>query len=76
MQGAGVGVPKAAVVAAATVGLLCVVHIPKGIILDIGAKSIIVAAGFPPIMIVGRITFKTLGASPNVQRNEAPITTN
>ncbi len=29
MQGAGVGVPIAAAVAAATKGLLCVLHIPK-----------------------------------------------
>lgn len=45
MQGIGVRTPRAAAVAAATVGLEGVVHMPKGLILTMGAKSMMVRAG-------------------------------
>ena len=47
MHGIGVRTPKAAAVAAATVGLEGVVHMPKGRMLTIGLLSIMVAAGVP-----------------------------
>jgi hypothetical protein len=50
MQGCGVRTPKAAAVAAATVGFDTVVHMPQGVTEDIGATSITVAAGLPAIM--------------------------
>lgn len=50
-QGAGVGTPAAAAVAAITAGFVGELHIPKGGILAMGAKSAIVAAGFPSIMV-------------------------
>lgn len=46
-HGIGVSTPKAAAVAAATVGLDRLVHIPKGGILSSGTMSSIVAAGLP-----------------------------
>lgn len=76
-QGAGVGTPAAATVAAITAGLIRELHIPKGGILAIGAKSIIVAAGFPSIMVgvpLG-ITIKELGVIPKEHFSIAPITT-
>ena len=45
MQGIGVSTPQAAAVAEATVGLDIDWHIPKGLMLTIGAKSIILAIG-------------------------------
>ena len=48
MHGAGVGVPSAAEVAAATAGFDCVVHIPNVARLVIGAWSITVARSAPP----------------------------
>lgn len=47
-QGMGVNTPKAAAVAAATVGLEGELHIPKGGMLTIGLPSMMVAAGGPP----------------------------
>jgi hypothetical protein len=44
IHGIGVKTPSAAAVAAATVGLDGVVHIANGLMLAIGAKSMIVAA--------------------------------
>ena len=45
MHGMGVRTPKAAAVAAATVGFAMELHMPKGIILTIGLLSIMVASG-------------------------------
>jgi hypothetical protein len=77
MQGIGVGTPPAAAVAVITVGFAGELHIPKGGILAIGAKSIIVAASFPSMMVgvpLG-ITIRELGAIPKVHFSVAPITT-
>ena len=53
MQGIGVRVPIAAAVAAATCGFDIDLHIPKGLMFTIGAKSIILAIGI--FWFVGRI---------------------
>jgi hypothetical protein len=67
MQGCGVRTPKAAAVAAATVGFDTVVHMPQGEIEDIGATSMIVAAGLPPAMTVAcDVTFRVPGAVPKL----------
>jgi hypothetical protein len=76
-QGIGVNTPPAAAVAVITVGFAGDLHIPKGGILAIGAKSIIVAAGFPSIMVgvpLG-ITIRELGVIPKEHFSIAPITT-
>lgn len=77
MQGMGVRTPRAAAVAATTVGLAKEVHIPKGKILAIGAKSIMLAAKGPPARVGGPlgITINELGAIPKEHCNVAPITT-
>lgn len=77
MQGMGVRTPRAAAVAAATVGLAMDVHIPKGRMLTIGAKSIMLAASGPPAIVGGPlgITINALGATPKEHCNVAPITT-
>ena len=64
-HGIGVKTPRAAAVAAATVGLANELHIPKGMIFIIGLLSIIVAAGLPHITIfIGGIV-NVEGATPN-----------
>lgn len=56
----GFGVPGGGV--ATIVGAL---HVPKGVILTAGAKSIIVAAGLPSVKTVGEdVAFKGVGAAP------------
>lgn len=66
IQGIGVSTPKAAAVAAATVGLLKDWHIPNGKILIIGALSIIVASAWLDITLAAGSTFKVEGVIPNV----------
>ena len=75
MHGWGVSTPMAAEVAAATCGLVIVVHIPKGIILTIGALSMVVAAGrlLALTRLAGKIV-NELGATPNEQVSMAPFT--
>jgi len=66
MQGMGVSTPKAAVVAAATIGLAIEVHMPNGRILAIGTKSIMLAAN-RPFTVTGvpfGMTISVLGATP------------
>jgi hypothetical protein len=75
MHGIGVSTPSAAVVAAATVGLLGVLHIPNGGMFTIGLLSMMVAAGAPAVT---RLTGRTLsvdGANPNVHCSIAPVVT-
>ena len=48
MQGCGVSTPCAALVAAATCGFLRLMHIPNDGTLAIGAKSLMLAAGWFP----------------------------
>ena len=71
-QGIGVRTPRAALVAAATDGLLNVVHMANGGMLAFGTTSAVVAAGLPSI--VTRLTGKTLrvaGAVPKLHCNIA-----
>jgi hypothetical protein len=75
MHGMGVRTPRAAAVAAATVGLAIDMHIPNGGILTIGAQSMIVAAGAPAmVLFVGR-TLRVEGAMPNEHIIMAPVVT-
>jgi hypothetical protein len=76
-QGMGVSTPRAAVVAAATVGLDTELHMPKGGMLATGLESMIVAAMGPPAMHGGPpgMTIRAEGATPKVQVIMAPITT-
>jgi hypothetical protein len=75
MQGWGVKTPKAAAVAAATCGLLGDMHIPNVGMLDMGAKSIIVAAGVPQVVVGAEVALSTAGAAPIVHIICAPVTT-
>ena len=73
MHGIGVSTPSAAVVAAATVGLAILMHIPKGITFIIGLLSMMLAAG--TLLVITRLTGRTvsvLGAMPNVHWVIAP----
>ena len=75
-QGIGVSTPIAAAVAEATVGLLGDWHMPKGRILAIGTKSMMVAFGL--FWIIGRrgtVTIKVEGVIPKVHFNVAPMQT-
>jgi hypothetical protein len=76
MQGCGVSTPSAALVAAATCGFDGVEHMPKGMMLTIGAKSWIVASGWLSTFVrrAGN-TVKVDGDVPNVHIICAPLTT-
>src|SRR3954471_15013892 len=56
-HGIGVSTPKAAALAAATVGFAILEHIPNGGMLTIGAMSAIAAAGLPSMvtLLIGRM---------------------
>jgi hypothetical protein len=76
-QGIGVRTPRAAAVAAATAGLLGVMHMPKGGMLTIGRWSLMLAASGPPAF-TGRpfgTTARVLGAIPKLHIIVAPMTT-
>ena len=76
MQGMGVSTPMAALVAAATEGLLGVVHIPNGMMFFIGMKSMILAAGcVPDSTRFSGVTIRAEGAIPKMQVNVARLTT-
>jgi hypothetical protein len=76
MQGMGVSTPKAAVVAAATVGFASDVHIAKGRIFTMGLLSMILAAGILLVItLLAGNTTKDEGAAPNEQAIIAPIHT-
>jgi hypothetical protein len=64
MQGCGVRAPWAAAVAAATCGFAGDEHIPNGATFNIGAWSIIVAAGLFVVVTMAGITVKLAGALP------------
>jgi hypothetical protein len=75
-QGIGVSTPRAAAVAAATVGLARLEHTPKGMILTKGALSMIVAAGILVVRVwrIGK-TFSMAGAAPKLHWIVAPLHT-
>jgi hypothetical protein len=73
MHGIGVNTPKAALVAAATVGLDKLEHIPNGAMLTMGAKSVTVAAGLPSTITRGVGSGLSVeGARPKLHCNIAP----
>ncbi len=76
-QGMGVSTPCAAAVAADTVGLASDVQLPKGMMLDMGTKSMIVPAGLLQAftLFIG-IMVSWLGARPKEHCKVAPIHTN
>src|ERR1700733_9392840 len=76
MHGIGVSTPRAAAVAAATVGLEGDVHMPKGMIFVIGIWSMMLASGTSPVstLFVGSTTSE-LGAIPKVHCIIAPMQT-
>lgn len=74
-QGIGVSTPRAAAVAAATAGLLGVVHMPKGGIFTIGIKSMMVAAGVVAKTIFTGSTIREEGATPKLHVITAPLVT-
>jgi hypothetical protein len=75
-QGIGVSTPNAAAVAAATSGLLGVVHIPNGIMFTNGTWSMILASGIESVNVrlIGK-TANSLGAIPKLHIMVAPIQT-
>lgn len=76
MQGTGVKTPAAAVVAAATAGLVGVMHIPNGMMFFMGTKSMMFAAGWlPESTLFSGVTIKVDGAIPNGHIKTAPLTT-
>jgi hypothetical protein len=75
MHGIGVSTPRAAAVAAATIGLAIDMHMPKGGILTMGAQSMMVAAGAPTIVLLIGSTFSVEGAMPNGHIIMAPVVT-
>jgi hypothetical protein len=75
MQGIGVRTPRAAAVAAATVGFAMDMHMANGGMLTIGAQSMVVAAGAPAMVLFVGSTFSVEGAMPNVHIIMAPVVT-
>ena len=75
MHGIGVSTPSAAAVAAVTVGLARLWHIANGGMLTMGLLSMMLAAGMAPALVLGRITFRVLGATPNEHCSIAVDTT-
>ena len=76
MQGIGVSTPYAAAVAEATVGFAIDWHIPNGMMLVIGAISIILAISiFPHLGRRGTVTISDDGAIPKLHCSMAPIQT-
>ena len=74
-HGIGVSAPKAAAVAAATVGFAMLLHMPKGIMLTIGLLSIIVAAGIDAVFVVVGTSMRLEGAAPKAHCSDAPLQT-
>jgi hypothetical protein len=71
----GVRTPKAAAVAAATIGFAMLVHTPNGVILRNGLLSIILAAGILTNTLLIGNTFNGVGAAPKEQlRIAVPVT--
>src|SRR6516225_8776344 len=75
-QGMGVSTPSAAAVAAATVGLAGLLHMPNGGMFTIGMLSMMLAAAMLLVIIwfLGS-TLNVLGAAPKVQASIAPVQT-
>jgi hypothetical protein len=75
-HGIGVKTPSAADVAEITSGLVTLLHMPKGAMFSMGAKSMIVAAGiFEQLTPVTGKTVSVDVAAPKVHAKAAPETT-
>lgn len=74
-QGMGVSTPKAADVAAETVGFDNELHMPNGMMFIIGAKSMMLAAAGPWPVTFGGMTANFEGAAPKLHFNVAPMLT-
>ena len=74
MQGIGVRTPSAAAVAAATMGLAMLEHIPKVGISAMGVKFIIVPTWVIAVTMAMGVAFSVAGAAPKVQLIIAPVT--
>ena len=74
-QGMGVKTPRAAAVADATVGFATDIHTPKGGMLVMGTKSMMLAAGVVALVLLVGKTFRVEGAIPNVHIITAPVVT-
>ncbi len=72
MHGMGVSTPRAAAVAAATMGLAMDWHMPKGMMFIMGTLSMMLADGAPDITQFIGSTFSVPGAIPNEHFNIAP----
>lgn len=71
-QGIGVNAPKAAAVAAATVGFAIDWHMPNGKMLTIGLLSIMFAIGIDVMTRFTGSTMSELGATPKLHCSIAP----
>jgi hypothetical protein len=75
-QGCGVSTPSAAAVAAATWGLASEEHIPQPEIFTLGAKSCMVATGFPSASTeLCDVTLRVAGVVPKGHITMAPAAT-
>jgi hypothetical protein len=72
MQGIGVRTPRAAAVAAATIGLAGELHIPNGMMFIIGLLSIILAIGMEVMTRFIGSTFKVPGVAQKLHCSMAP----
>ncbi len=66
MQGIGVMTPRAAAVAAITIGFIIELHIPNGKIFTMGLLSIIFAIGIIVMTRLAGNTINELGATPKL----------
>ena len=76
VHGTGVGTPEAAAVADTNAGLVGDTHIPKGRMLTIGLLSVILAAGWLPVIVrfCGNTTSVLIpGGTANMHFNTAPL---
>jgi hypothetical protein len=73
-QGIGVNTPRAAAVAAATIGLANDWHMPNGAMFAPGATSVMVATGRPSTIGLGATTVRVEGARPKLHMIIAPET--
>jgi hypothetical protein len=71
-QGMGVRTPRAAAVAAATIGLAMELHIPNGRMFIMGLLSIIFAIGIAVMTLLAGRTIRELGATPKLHCSMAP----
>ena len=75
IHGMGVRTPRAAAVAAATVGLAMDMHMPKVGMFTIGLLSMILAAGAPTFVRLSGRTVSALGAAPKLHIIIEPVVT-